>query len=118
MFMADNFITIKSKLFMTISINIDHLSDDELYRIYTCLKAKFDQMEMNRVLAMDLRDRHVRIEIDTRIIFILESNRIITIKDLTACTRSTLLKIKGIGPRSLRQIERLFDTYGLELAGE
>jgi len=103
---------------MTISINIDHIPDDELYQIYTCLKAKFDQEEMSRILAMHLSDRHVRIEIDTRIIFILESNRIITIKELTTCTRSALLKIKGIGPRSLQGIERLLNIYGLELAGK
>ena len=103
---------------MTISICIDHLSDDELYRIYTCLKAKFDQEEMDKILALELRDMHVRIEIDTRIIYPLMTRRINTIKDLVACTRSTLLKINGIGPKSLRQIERLLRTYGLELAGE
>jgi DNA-directed RNA polymerase alpha subunit len=67
---------------------------------------------------MDLGDIHVRIVIDTRIIYLLKSSRINTIKELAACTRSTLIKIRGIGPRSLRKIERLLDTYGLGLAGE
>lgn len=103
---------------MTISICIDHLSDDELYRIYMCLKAKFDQVEMNSVFDMDLQDRFIRIEMSIRVIHILKGVRINTIKDLCAYTRSALLKIKGMGPRGFEEIEQLLGSYGLELAGK
>jgi DNA-directed RNA polymerase alpha subunit len=103
---------------MTISISIDHLSDDELYRIYVCLKGRFDQAEMNSVFDMDLQDRFIRIEMSIRVIHILKAIRINTVKDLCARKRSALLKIKGMGPRSLEEIERLLRSYGLELAGE
>jgi DNA-directed RNA polymerase alpha subunit len=102
---------------MTITINIDQLSDDELYRIYISLKAKFDQEEMNILLNRELRDDYVRIELNIRIIYHLMASGILTIKDLIACTRADLLKIKGIGSRSMEEIERVVRFYGLELAG-
>jgi DNA-directed RNA polymerase alpha subunit len=83
-----------------------------------CLKARFNQAEMNSVFDMDLQDRFIRIEMSIRIIHILKGIRINTIKDLCACKRSALLKIKGIGPRSFEEIEQLLGSYGLELAGE
>jgi DNA-directed RNA polymerase alpha subunit len=103
---------------MTISINLDHLADEELHRIYAFLKLKFDETERQRALFMDLRDIHVQIYMDTRVINLLKSRRINTLKDLAACNRPTLQKINGMGPNGIRQIERLLNKYGLKLAHE
>jgi DNA-directed RNA polymerase alpha subunit len=103
---------------MNISINLDNLSDDELYRIYTHLKLKFDIVERKQVLTMDLQDLRVLKEVDTRVIHLLKSRRINTLQDLAACQRSTLEKINGMGPRGLQQIDRLLHKCGLELAKE
>ena len=103
---------------MNISINLDQLSDEEHYRIYTFLKLKFDAVEREKILLMDLHHVLVRQEIDTRVINLLKSRRIGTMQDLAGCQRSSLERINGMGPRGLRQIDRLLHNYGLQLAEE
>jgi DNA-directed RNA polymerase alpha subunit len=103
---------------MHISIDLDQLSDDEQYRTYTFLKLKFDVVERKKIWQMDLHHILVRQEIDTRIINLLKSRRINTIQELSACQRSALERINGMGPRGMQQICRLLHHYGMELGEE
>ncbi len=110
--------TTQKKQTMHISIDLDKLSDEEHYRIYTFLKLKFDAVERKKILLMDLNHVLVRQEIDTRTINLLKSRRIGTMQELAGCQLSSLERINGMGPRGLRQILRLLHHYGLELAEE
>ena len=103
---------------MTIPINIETLPNEQQYRLYKFLKNKFDYAEKKEVMSMELQDLYYRREIGTRTIHQLKRLRINTIQDLANCQRSMFYGIRGIGDKSLVEIESILHKYGLEFTKE
>lgn len=103
---------------MIIPLNIESIPDDEQYRIYKFLKNKFDIPESDKVGSIDLQDLYVRGDIEKRTLNQLKLLRINTVQDLANCQRSMFYRKRGIGAKSLSDIESILHRYGLEFAKE
>ncbi len=98
---------------MHISIDLNLIDEGELHHLYQFLKLKFDKIEKEEILNMDLSDIRVLREVDTRVVHLLKSRRIIKMKDLAGSDAEVLKRINGMGPRGLGQIKRVLRKYGL-----
>ena len=99
---------------MMIPTNIESLPGEEQYLLYKFMKYKFDIAKREGIMSLELQDLYYRREIERRTINQLKRLRINTIQDLANCQRSMFYEIRGIGDKSLLDIESIMYKYGLE----
>lgn len=103
---------------MNIAINIEHVPEEEQFRLYQFLKNKFDVKSRDEIMNMSLSDFLRRGDICTRTRNLLRSAGLQTLLQVSQFPKSLFPKYRGIGKGTMKEIEDLLNRYGLDFSEE
>lgn len=101
---------------MNISINIEHVPQEEQFRLYQFLKNKFEAKSREEILNMELTDFENRGDICRRTRNLLGWLGVRTLLDLRRWSKSDFPRRRGFGKFTMKEIENLLNRYGFEFS--
>jgi|SRR5579859_1297925 len=99
---------------MNISINIEHVPEEEQFRLYHFLRNKFETKSRDEILNMELTDFENRGDICRRTRNLLAWLGIRSLLDLTGWSKFDFPRGRGFGKATMKEIENLLNKYGFE----